>query len=162
MSRVAKKTERTYAMRKSSMKKITFTSSKRRQVEAAFDGGAVSSHAGLLMVREVDRELGLIRSITRRIADERQKGKVRHRAETMLRQRGLALRAGWEDLNHADQLRYDPVHQIAADGVGNPRGAARAVYRLAPEAARLPDPGLRRDRHPGAWPAGRTLLSRLL
>jgi len=101
-------------MRKRSPKKITFTSAKRRRVEADFEGGAVSSEAGLLLVREADRELGLIRSIARRLHDGRQEGKVQHSVETMLRQRVMALCAGWEDLNDAEQLRHDPVHQLAA------------------------------------------------
>jgi hypothetical protein len=101
-------------MRKKSPKKITFTSSNRRTVEAEFDGGAVSSDAGLLLVREADRKTGLIHSIARRLHDGRQEGKVQHKAETMLRQRVMALCSGWEDLNDADQLRNDPVHQLAA------------------------------------------------
>lgn len=101
-------------MRKKSPKKLTFTSSKRRRVEADFEGGAVSTEAGLLLVREADRKLGLIGSIAKRLHDRRQPGKVRHAAETMIRQRVMALCAGWEDLNDADQLRHDPVHQVAA------------------------------------------------
>jgi hypothetical protein len=48
-------------MTENSTKKIGFTSAKGRSVEAAFDGGAVSSDGGLLLMREVDRKLGLIR-----------------------------------------------------------------------------------------------------
>ncbi|MBL9192932.1 MAG: transposase, partial [Opitutaceae bacterium] len=50
-----------------STKKIGFSSAKGRAVEAAFDGGAVSSDGGLLLMREVDRKLGLIRDIARRL-----------------------------------------------------------------------------------------------
>ncbi len=94
--------------------KFGFTSAKGRTVEAAFDGGAVSTVGGLLLVRVVDRKLGLIRGLARRLSDQRQSGKVRHDTETMLRQRVMALVAGWEDLNDAETLRHDPVHQIAA------------------------------------------------
>ena len=65
-------------------------------------------------MREVDRKLGLIRDVSRRLEDGRQLGKVRHGCETMLRQRVMALIAGWEDLNDARLLRHDPVHQVAA------------------------------------------------
>lgn len=101
-------------MGKSSPKKLTFTSSKRRGVEADFAGGRVSTEAGLLLVREADHRTGLVRRIARRIEDQRQTGKVQHRVETLLRQRVMALCAGWEDLNDAAHLRDDPVHQIAA------------------------------------------------
>jgi hypothetical protein len=101
-------------MQKSSPQNITFTSAKRLVIEADFNGGAVSSDGGLLLVREADRRLGLTGSIARRLKDGRQQGKVRHTVATMLRQRVMGLCAGWEDLNDADQLRTDPVHQLAA------------------------------------------------
>jgi len=101
-------------MRKNSPKKIRFTSSKRRSIEGAFDGGEVSSDGGLVVIREADRKLGLLSAVARRLADGRQAGKVRHAAATLLRQRVMALCAGWEDLNDAEQLQHDPVHQLAA------------------------------------------------
>jgi hypothetical protein len=101
-------------MRKTSPKKIGFTSSKRRSVEGRFDGGEVSSDGGLILMREVDRRLGLIKSVASRISDKRQKGKVRHEVATLLRQRVMALCAGWEDLNDAEELMHDPVHQLVS------------------------------------------------
>jgi hypothetical protein len=47
-------------MKKKSPKKIVFTSAKRRKVEADFEGGAVSSDGGLVLVRQADQRLGLI------------------------------------------------------------------------------------------------------
>jgi len=94
--------------------KLTFSSSIGRQVAADFTGGQVSSDGGLLLARQVDRKMELIRRVARRLEDERQSGKVVHGAETMIRQRVMALIAGWEDLNDAQTLRHDPVHQVAA------------------------------------------------
>ena len=105
-------------MRKIQGKQLTFSSTKGRQVEADFTGGQVSSDGGLLLVREVDRKLALIRRVARRLSDERQGGKVVHANETMLRQRVMGLIAGWEDLNDAQTLRTDPVHQVAAGSAG--------------------------------------------
>jgi len=102
-------------MKKTQGKRLVFSSTKGRQVEADFTGGQVSSDGGLLLAREVDRKLGLIRGVASRLSDERQSGKVVHEAETMLRQRVMGLIGGWEDLNDAQTLRHDPVHQIAAD-----------------------------------------------
>jgi len=101
-------------MGKTQAKKLSFTSTKGLQIEADFEGGQVSSDAGLLLVREVDRKLKLVRGVARRLEDGRQGGKVVHRAETLIRQRVMALVAGCEDLNDAQTLREDPVHQIAA------------------------------------------------
>ena len=116
-----RKINQDYAMRKNSRKRIWFTSSKRRSVEGRFDGGEVSSDGGLILMREADRRLGLIKSVARRMSDKRQKGKVRHEVATLLRQRVMALCAGWEDLNDAEKLAADPVHQLAsgADTLGS-------------------------------------------
>ena len=65
-------------------------------------------------MREVDRRLGLIKAVARRLSDKRQKGKVRHEAQTLISQRVMGLCAGWEDLNDAEQLKSDPVHQLAS------------------------------------------------
>jgi hypothetical protein len=110
-----------YAMRKNSRKKICFTSSKRRRLEGRFDGGELSSDGGLILMREADRRLGLIKAVAGRLSDKRQRGKVRHEAATLLRQRVMALCAGWEDLNDAEALAADPVHQLAsgADVLGS-------------------------------------------
>ena len=105
-------------MRKIQGKRLSFSSTKGRQVEADFTGGQVSSDGGLLLAREVDRKLDLIRRVARRLSDERQGGKVVHANETMLRQRVMGLIAGWEDLNDAQTLRQDPVHQVAAGSAG--------------------------------------------
>ena len=101
-------------MEKSESEQLTFTSIKGRQVSADFGGGEVSSDGGLLLVREVDRKLGLVAEIAGRLSEPRESGKVQHQNETMLRQRVMALIAGWEDLNDAATLRTDAVHQVAA------------------------------------------------
>ena len=73
------------------------------------------------MIRETDRKLGLLAGVARRLDDGRQAGKVRHSTVTLLRQRVMAMCAGWEDLNDAAQLGEDPVHQLAvgADALGS-------------------------------------------
>jgi len=111
-------------MSKNKTTAIKFTRSKGRRVKADFTGGQISSDGGLLALREVDRRLGLCRAAARGLCDGRQAGKVEHRAEAMLRQRVYALAAGWEDLNDADTLRSDPVHQVAA---GSDRELASAA-----------------------------------
>lgn len=105
-------------MGKSEREQLTFTSIKGRQVGVDFAGGEISSDGGLLLMREVDRKLGLVADIAGRLTDPRESGKVRHENETMLRQRVMAMIAGWEDLNDAARLRTDPVHEVAAGSTG--------------------------------------------
>jgi hypothetical protein len=100
-----------------------FSSSCGRKVEADFEGGEVSSDGGLLLLREVDRRLDLIRRAAALLPDERQSGKVIHSTRTMLAQRVLALAQGYEDLNDHDTLRHDLLLQSAA---GRDRALASA------------------------------------
>ena len=96
-------------------KEFGFTRVKRREVKADFNGGDVSTDAGLLLLREVDRRLGLTQSAAKLLADARQRGKVKHEAETMLRQRIFGLCAGYEDLNDFDTLRDDGLFQMVSE-----------------------------------------------
>ena len=68
-------------------------------MQVDFKGGEVTSDAGLLLIREVDRRLGLTERAARRLVDKRQKCKVSHEVLGMLRQRVDGLVAGYEDLN---------------------------------------------------------------
>lgn len=100
-------------MKKMCLKGIGFSRVNGRKIEVDFAGGEISSDGGLLLVKQVDRKLGLIEQVAERLDDERQVGKVRHESESMLRQRVYGLCAGWEDLNDSAQLRHDSIHQIA-------------------------------------------------
>ena len=68
---------------------------------------------GALLLREVDRRLGLTGRVARWLGEHRQRGKVRHEVVTMLRQRVHAVALGYEDLNDHDALREDLVVQTA-------------------------------------------------
>ncbi len=83
-------------MTKGKQLKLQLTRVKGRRVRVDFKGGEVTSDAGLLLIREVDRQLGLTERAARQLVDKRQKGKVRHEVLGMLRQRvyGLVVNAG--------------------------------------------------------------------
>ncbi len=93
---------------------VNFTGKGSRKVHASFDGGAMTSDAGLLLVREIDRKLDLTQSLSRVLDDPRQPGKRKHSLLSMLRQRIYAICAGYEDLNDHDSLRDDRVLQLGA------------------------------------------------
>ena len=94
---------------------LHFPACRKRKVEARFDGGNVSSNGGALLLREADRRLGLSRALARRLPDTRQRGKVVHGLEEMLRQRVYAIALGHEDLNDHHTLRHDLALQTAAE-----------------------------------------------
>jgi len=85
----------------------------RRQVVGRFDGGKISSDAGLVLVAQLDRLFGFTRRLAACLKDRRQPGKVRHALLDELRQRIYQIAAGYEDCNDADTLASDPVLKVA-------------------------------------------------
>jgi hypothetical protein len=94
---------------------LNFPSFDRRKIEANFSGGNVSSDGGLMLLRQADRRLGLIRAINATLPDPRHPALITHRQVDLLRQRIYGLAAGYEDLNDHDTLRNDLLWQSAVD-----------------------------------------------
>ena len=114
---------------------LEFASCRGRKVQADFEGGEVSSDGGLLLLREVDRHLEVLKRAAALLPDQRQPGKVRHSLESMLRQRVFAVAQGYEDLNDHEQLRHDPLLQTAAGRVGR-LASAPTLCRMENQADR--------------------------
>lgn len=95
-------------------KAIQFSQVKRRQVTVDFNGGRLTTDAGVLLLREVDRRTGLIDAINDCLPDPRDPRYIVHEQREMLAQRIFSLALGYEDLNDQQTLRDDPVLQIAA------------------------------------------------
>ena len=85
----------------------------RRRVEAAFDGGHLSSDGGVLLLREVDARLGLTERFARCFTDFRNPDAIEHRVLELARQRVYGLALGYEDLNDHDDLMRDPLLALA-------------------------------------------------
>jgi hypothetical protein len=77
------------------------------------DGGALTSDAGVLLLRQLDERLGLTRRLAGCVLDRREQGKVRHDVLALLRQRIYQIACGYEDCNDADHLRADPALKLA-------------------------------------------------
>jgi Transposase DDE domain group 1 len=86
-----------------------FASLQSRKVTAAFGGGAITSNAGALLLREVDRGIGLSRQVAACFRDGRRQDRIEHAVETLVAQRLHGIALGYEDLNDHDDLRHDPV-----------------------------------------------------
>jgi hypothetical protein len=86
-----------------------------KKIEADFNGGEVSSDAGLLFLREVERRLGLIRRIAEVLRDRRHPGYVKHQFLQLLKQRVFQIICGYEDGDDSDELRNDPVLKMACE-----------------------------------------------
>ena len=81
----------------------------RRAVVAAFDGGAVSSDAGALLLSKADRALGLVERFAGCFEDRRDPDLIEHSVKMLVGQRVLGLALGYEDLIDHDELRHDPL-----------------------------------------------------
>ena len=95
-----------------------------RQVTALFDGGAITSDAGALLLREVEQGSGILRRFAECFDDFRDPDSIEFSVEQLLKQRLFALCLGYEDLNDHDQLRHDPLLAVLA-GRADPTGQDR-------------------------------------
>lgn len=99
-----------------------------RAVTARFDGGAITSDAGGLLLREVEAKTGIIRRLAGCFDDHRDPELVEHTVYELLAQRIFALALGYEDLNDHDALRHDPLLAVLVGKV-DPRGRDRRRRR---------------------------------
>jgi hypothetical protein len=97
------------------VREMPFAKLGRREIEVGFDGGEVSSDGGLLLLRQVERRLGLLKAVAEQLPDPRSPLLVKHKTEQMLRQRVFGLCQGYEDLNDHDTLRNDLAVQTALE-----------------------------------------------
>jgi Transposase DDE domain group 1 len=80
-----------------------------RRVAADFDGGAITSDAGGLLLGSTDRAIGLVDRFAGWFRDGRAPGLIEHSVRTLIGQRVFAIALGYEDLNDHDELRHDPL-----------------------------------------------------
>ena len=77
-------------------------------LEAAFDGGRLTSDGGLVWLAETDEELGLCEAISECVPEWR-KRRGHHSLASLVRQRVFQIACGYEDQNDSDSLREDPL-----------------------------------------------------
>src|SRR4051812_33125881 len=84
-----------------------------KPVHVAFDGGRLTSDAGVLVLAEIERRLGIADRLARCLEDPRDPERVRHGIAEMIRFRALLIAAGYADANDCDALRTDPAFKMA-------------------------------------------------
>lgn len=85
----------------------------RKKLSVGFDGGQLSSDAGVLLLRGVESKLGLADRLAACIRDKRDPDLIEHTIEEMLKLRMFAIAAGYEDADDCDSLRHDPIFKMA-------------------------------------------------
>ena len=98
-----------------------------------FAGGTITSDGGLLLLREFDERLGLTRALDGAVRDPRDGRYVSHELRTLLRQRVYQIAAGYEDVNDASALRFDPTMQVVAYRPGVELASQPTLSRLENE-----------------------------
>jgi hypothetical protein len=93
---------------------FAFASVEGRRVEAAFDGGTITSDAGALLLGATDRAIRLIDRFAACFRDARRPELIEHQVRTLVGQRVVAMALGYEDLIDHDELRHDPVLAVLA------------------------------------------------
>lgn len=93
---------------------LDFGTVESRQVVASFDGGAMTSDAGALLLGQADKAIGLVRRLAACFIDRRAPELIEHSLETLVGQRLFGLALGYEDLNDHDDLRHDPIMAVLA------------------------------------------------
>ena len=123
----------------------------RRDVIGRFDGGRITSDGGGLLLREVDKRIGLLDRLARCFSDYRNPNAIEHSVPALVAQRVYGLALGYEDLNDHDVLRKDSVlallvgkqdltgeTRVRDQDRGNPLAASNTLNRLelsTPESA---------------------------
>jgi hypothetical protein len=85
-----------------------------REVVAAFDGGAITSDAGALLLGAADRAIKLMDRFAACFHDVRRQDLIEHKVVTLVGQRVFGIALGYEDLNDHDELRHDPMMAVLA------------------------------------------------
>jgi len=98
-----------------------------RDVVASFDGGAITSDAGALLLGAADRAIGLVGRFALCFRDVRSAVLVEHEVGTLVGQRVFGIALGYEDLIDHDELRHDPMMAVLAGKLSARRQACAPV-----------------------------------
>jgi len=113
---------------------------KHREIRAQFDGGAITTEGGGLLLREVEKRIGIVRQFAACFRDYRNPDLIEHTVEELVAQRVYGLALGYEDLNDHEELRKDPLLAVLvekSDPEGEPLAGKSTLNRLelTPETA---------------------------
>jgi len=85
-----------------------------KKIELSYTGEQISSDGGLLLLREVENQVGLIEGISSCITDTRDSRYIAHSITELITQRVFQIAAGYEDCNDCNDLRGDMVFKSCA------------------------------------------------
>jgi DDE family transposase len=86
-----------------------------KAVALAFAGGRWSSDAGIVLLKDIDEQLGFTRHLAAVRSDPRDPRRINFTQQDLIKQRVCHIAAGYEDANDAHTLRDDPLCQLRLD-----------------------------------------------
>lgn len=98
-----------------SLNEFNFGSLKGRKVIANFEGGRITSDAGIVLMAELDKKLKITSHFAECFQDYRDSSYVNYSVHQLLTQRVYGIVLGYEDVNDHDKLRNDPALAIALE-----------------------------------------------
>jgi len=100
-------------MTEDSFLRFSFPAVDSKKITAAFDGGRITSDAGVVLLGQAERRHGLADKLAAVIADPRNPLPITHPLGSILRTRILAIASNYEDADDLDHLRKDPAFKLA-------------------------------------------------
>ena len=94
---------------------LCFPPSAGQSSRADVAGGAWSSDFGALLLRGIDRQMGLTERLATAIHDTRPQSYIDHPLRDLLAQRIYPIAAGYPDANDANSLRRDPMCKLGVE-----------------------------------------------
>ena len=104
----------------------------RKKLTVDFAGGNQSSDAGLLLLREAERRLGVCRRLADAMPDRRDQSRIRHAMVELVTARAFAIGCGYKDGNDLDRLRHDPLLKLAVGRAPESGAPLASQCRFAP------------------------------
>ena len=104
---------------------------RRKKVTVDFGGGNQSSDAGLLLLREAERRLGVCRRLAEAMPDRRDPDRVRHAMLEMVMARAAAIACGHKDAVDLDRLRHESRRRKRAHQAWCVKTRTEAVIKAA-------------------------------
>jgi hypothetical protein len=104
-----------------------------KTVALDFEGGRLSSDAGVVLLKDIDDQLGLTHNLAAVLSDPRDPHRLHFTVEDLLKQRVFQIAAGYEDANDANTLRDDPIFKLMLDRLpetGTPLASQPTISRF--------------------------------
>lgn len=120
-------------MDKYTQPELLFDNIGRKKIVADFDGGEVTSDAGLLLLRQLAAGIGLFERADAALRDRRHSSYIDHDLRELLTQRVMQIAVGYPFANACDRMRHDPAMKVACGRLpidGEALGSQSTMSRL--------------------------------